>query len=161
MNLRPALLAAALVLLIDQASKFWILEVLRLDVAGRIEVLPPFLVFSMAWNDGINFGLLSGGADARRWVLIAIAFSLAAFFIHWSGRPGRTLPVRVAAGVLAGGAIGNCIDRVRFGAVADFLNMSCCGIRNPFSFNVADIAVFAGVAGILLLNRREPKDGQE
>ena len=161
MNVRPAVLAAALVLLIDQASKFWILEVLRLDVAGRIEVLPPFLVFSMAWNEGINFGLLSGDSDAWRWILIAIAFGLAAFFIHWSGRAGRRLPARVAAGVLAGGAIGNGIDRVRFGAVADFLNMSCCGIRNPFSFNVADIAVFAGVVGILLLNRKGPEDGRQ
>ena len=161
MNVRPALLAAALVLLIDQGSKFWILEVLRLDVVGRIEVLPPFLVFSMAWNEGINFGLLSRASDAWRWILIAIAFGLAAFFIHRSGRSGRTLPARVAAGVLAGGAIGNGIDRIRFGAVADFLNMSCCGIRNPYSFNVADIAVFAGVAGILLLNRWEPKDGRE
>ena len=160
MNLRPALLAAALVLLVDQASKFWILEILRLDLAGRIEILPPYLVFSMAWNEGINFGLLSGNSDIWRWVLIAIAFGLAAFFILWSGRPGKTLPARIAAGVLAGGAVGNGIDRVRFGAVADFLNMSCCGIRNPFSFNVADMAVFAGVAGILLLNRREPKDGR-
>lgn len=161
MSVRPALLAAALVLLIDQASKFWILEILRLDLAGRVEVLPPFLVFSMAWNEGINFGLLSGESDAWRWVLIAIAFGFAAYFVHWSGRQGRTMPARVAAGVLAGGAVGNGIDRVRFGAVVDFLNMSCCGIRNPFSFNVADIAVFAGIVGILLLNRRETEDGKQ
>ena len=161
MNLRPALLAAAPVLLIDQASKFWILEMLRLDIAGRIEVLPPFLVFSMAWNEGINFGLLPGDSDAWRWVLIAIAFGFAAYFIHWSGRQGRTLQARIAAGVLAGGAIGNGIDRVRFGAVVDFLNMSCCGISNPYSFNIADVAVFAGIVGILLLSRREPENGRQ
>lgn len=159
MSIRPALLGAALVLLTDQASKFWILEVLRLDLAGRIEVLPPFLVFSMAWNEGINFGLLSGNSDIWRWVLIAIAFGFAAYFIHWSERHGKTLPARIAAGVLAGGAVGNGIDRIRFGAVVDFLNMSCCGIRNPYSFNIADVAVFAGIAGILLLNRGEPEHG--
>ena len=159
MNIRPALLAAAPVLLIDQASKLWILEVLHLDIAGRIEVFPPFLVFSMAWNEGINFGLLSDHSDAWRWVLVAIAFGFAAYFIHWSGRQGRALAARIAAGVLAGGAAGNGIDRVRFGAVVDFLNMSCCGISNPYSFNIADVAVFAGILGVLFLDRREPQDG--
>ena len=160
MSVRPAILAAALILLADQISKFWILEVLHLDLVGRVEVLPPYLVFSMAWNEGINFGLLSGESYAWRWVLIAVAFSLAALFILWSGRPEQHRLARIAAGILAGGAVGNGLDRIRFGAVVDFLNMSCCGISNPFSFNIADIAVFAGVAGILIFGCQRAKDGQ-
>ena len=58
--------------------------------------------------------------------------------------------VQVAAGLVIGGALGNVVDRIAYGAVADFLNMSCCGISNPYSFNIADIAVFAGALGLLL-----------
>ncbi len=56
----------------------------------------------------------------------------------------------ISAGLLVGGALGNVIDRVIYGAVADFLNMSCCGIENPYSFNIADIAIFAGALGLVL-----------
>jgi len=63
-------------------------------------------------------------------------------------KPGRW--GAISGGLLIGGALGNVIDRVIYGAVADFLNMSCCGISNPFSFNVADVAVFAGAIGIIL-----------
>ncbi len=63
-------------------------------------------------------------------------------------RPGARLPI--SAGLLVGGAIGNVIDRLLYGAVADFLNMSCCGFENPYAFNVADIAIFAGALGLIL-----------
>ena len=62
------------------------------------------------------------------------------------------------AGLVVGGALGNVVDRVRFGAVADFLNMSCCGIDNPYVFNIADIAIFAG-AGLLILVSGEKREG--
>jgi signal peptidase II len=65
--------------------------------------------------------------------------------------------MRLSAGVLIGGALGNVVDRVAYGAVADFLNMSCCGFENPYAFNVADIAIFAGAIGIVLF--AGPKDG--
>jgi signal peptidase II len=55
----------------------------------------------------------------------------------------------VCAGVLIGGALGNVVDRVVYGAVADFLNMSCCGIENPYAFNVADVAIFVGALGLV------------
>jgi signal peptidase II len=58
----------------------------------------------------------------------------------------------VSAGLLLGGAMGNVVDRVIYGAVADFLNMSCCGIANPYSFNVADISIFAGALGLVLFS---------
>ena len=62
---------------------------------------------------------------------------------------------QIAAGLLVGGAAGNVIDRLIYGAVADFLNMSCCGIDNPFAFNVADIAIFAGAVGLILFTGKE------
>ncbi|MEC8796836.1 MAG: signal peptidase II, partial [Pseudomonadota bacterium] len=62
---------------------------------------------------------------------------------------------RIGAGLLVGGALGNAIDRIVFGAVADFLNMSCCGIANPYAFNVADIAIFAGVFAIAVFGDRK------
>jgi signal peptidase II len=63
---------------------------------------------------------------------------------------------QVSAGLLIGGALGNVVDRIVYGAVADFLNMSCCGIANPFAFNVADITIFAGAIGLVLFSGGEP-----
>jgi signal peptidase II len=63
---------------------------------------------------------------------------------------------QVSAGVLIGGALGNVVDRVVYGAVADFLNMSCCGIENPYAFNVADVAIFAGAIGLVIFSGDRP-----
>jgi len=67
--------------------------------------------------------------------------------------------VQISTGLLIGGALGNVVDRVVYGAVADFLNMSCCGWNNPFSFNVADITIFAGAIGLVLLSGGSPRGG--
>ena len=152
--MRVAIILAVMVLVADQLAKLWILEIVELDRLGRVEVLPPFFEFRMAWNRGINFGLFSGNSELVRWILVSVAFGLAAFFLVWSGRPAQNRLARFSAGMLAGGAVGNGIDRIRLGAVADFLNMSCCGIDNPFVFNIADIAVVAGVIGIVLAGYR-------
>ncbi len=143
---------AAVTLVLDQASK--IAVVFWLDLEHRIEmdVFPPYLVFRMAWNDGVNFGLLGGQPDIMRWVLVALALAISAWVVIWVRREKGGLWSQVAAGLLVGGAIGNVIDRIAYGAVADFLNMSCCGIDNPFAFNVADVAVFAGAIGLVLLS---------
>ena len=70
--------------------------------------------------------------------------------------PGRW--AQISAGLLVGGALGNVIDRVIYGAVADFLNMSCCGIENPYAFNVADISIFAGAIGLILFTGGSKND---
>jgi signal peptidase II len=116
--------------------------------SGSLDVFPPFLNFRMAWNTGINFGLLSNNADAARWILIALALLIAGFVYVWvlRDRPGRI--GLISAGLLIGGALGNVVDRLLYGAVADFLNMSCCGINNPYAFNIADVAIFAGALGL-------------
>jgi signal peptidase II len=117
---------------------------------GIIEVFPPLLTFRMGWNTGINFGLGAGGPEMMRWVLIGIAVVICAWLIYWA-KTGLTRPVAlISAGAVIGGALGNTLDRIMYGAVADFLNMSCCGINNPFAFNVADIGIFAGAFGLLI-----------
>ena len=137
---------AALALILDQGSKLWILRGLNLDTVGRIEVWPPFLVFHMAWNYGINFGLFGGGS---RWVLIGVALAIC-LWVALRARRGLTPLGQAFAGLLIGGALGNVIDRVVYGAVVDFLNMSCCGLQNPFSFNIADAFIFIGAFGLIL-----------
>jgi len=81
--------------------------------------------------------------------LIGVSAVFVFGILFWLRKTATWKPA-ISAGLIVGGAIGNVIDRVQYGAVADFLNMSCCGFDNPFSFNVADIAIFAGVAGILI-----------
>ncbi|WP_421701946.1 signal peptidase II [Aliiroseovarius sp.] len=137
---------ALLALVLDQASKLWVLKGLELDTVGRIEVWPPFLVFHMAWNYGINFGLFEGGS---RWLLIGVALAICVWVVLWVWR-GMNAWGQVFAGLLIGGALGNVVDRVAYGAVVDFLNMSCCGIANPFSFNIADAFIFIGAFGLIL-----------
>ncbi|WP_323765961.1 signal peptidase II [Marinovum sp.] len=148
--MRTVFWAALWVFLLDQVSKIVVVHLLDLRTLGEIEVLPPFVTFRMAWNSGINFGLFSGHSEAARMVLIAIALVIVGFVLVWVWRdpPGRI--GRISAGILVGGALGNVIDRLLYGAVADFLNMSCCGIDNPYAFNVADIAIFAGAFGLVI-----------
>lgn len=136
--------------LADQASKWVVVHWLSLSRRLEIDVLPPFLNLRMAWNHGINFGLFGNGFDAMRWVLIAVALAISGAVVWWVYHEKAGLRARIAAGLLVGGTLGNVVDRLLYGAVADFLNMSCCGIRNPYSFNVADIAVFAGAIGLIL-----------
>lgn len=143
-----ALAVAALVIAADQISKYVVVDRMNLRELGGIDVAPPFLNFRMAWNTGVNFGLLSSHAEASRWGLIVFATLLSVALLAatiWQERRVRALGL----GVAAGGAIGNLIDRFHYGAVADFLNVSGFGIRNPWSFNVADVAVFAGFALLL------------
>lgn len=152
-NLAPTLLVAALVFALDRATKIWV--VVHLDLATRlhIPVADPWLNFAMAWNQGINFGLFNAGA-AGRWILIALALAICGGLLAWVRRGGWVHAL--GAGLIVGGALGNVWDRLRWGAVADFINMSCCGIQNPFAFNVADAAIFAGAAVLLLGSRPEP-----
>jgi signal peptidase II len=150
--MRLVAIVAAAVFVIDQLTKWWVVHVMELARVGAIDVFPPYLNFRMAWNTGINFGLLSGQADWTRWILIAVALGIVLFVLVWMRRdpPGRT--GLIFAGLLIGGALGNVVDRLLYGAVADFLNMSCCGFTNPYAFNVADISVFLGAIGLALFS---------
>ena len=154
--MRVLVLVAAIILVIDQASKYLVVHGLNLIETGRIDVFPPYLNFVMAWNRGVNFGLGASGADWARWALVAISLAISIAIVVWAARRADYW-FSVGAGFVVGGALGNVIDRVQYGAVADFLNMSCCGIVNPFVFNVADIAIFAGAAALIMMSG-EKKD---
>jgi signal peptidase II len=145
------------VFLADQATKYFVVHWMNLKDVGSIDVLPPFLNLRMAWNYGINFGLFSGDSSSTRWILIGIALMIIAFVLYWLRKENFGRIGLISAGTLVGGALGNIIDRVLYGAVADFLNMSCCGFTNPFSFNIADIAIFAGAFGMVIF----AGDGEE
>ncbi|HPN05317.1 MAG TPA: signal peptidase II [Hyphomonadaceae bacterium] len=149
-----ALVAFAVVLVLDQASKWWVVEGLNLKERGVIPVLSPFLTFQMAWNDGVNFGLLGGNPGAMRIPLIVLSLCFTVTLIAFA-RGASNRVQAIALGVAAGGALGNAIDRMTRGAVADFLNMSCCSLNNPWSFNVADIAIFAGLGVAVLCSGKK------
>ena len=144
-------LVAGATLALDQVTKLAVVFGLDLVNRGEIDVWPPFLVFRMAWNQGMNFGLFGDESQWVRWGLVAVALAISAWVWIWVRREGGGRWVQVAAGLLIGGALGNVIDRILYGAVADFVNMSCCGIDNPFAFNVADVAIFAGAFGLVIV----------
>lgn len=147
-NLRRALGVAVLVFVLDRISKIWIVDVLGLPTLGRIDVADPWLNLVMAWNQGVNFGLFNLGSSGRFW-LAGLAIAIVLGVAVWTRRT-RGWPAAIGAGFLIGGALGNVWDRLQWGAVADFINMSCCGIDNPFAFNIADAAIFGGAIVLIL-----------
>ena len=165
---RAAIIAALATVFfaLDQASKWYAMDYLALAAHcppggpcfGHVhDVVPPYLRFVMAWNEGINFGLFSGGAPVLRHGLTAFAVIVGlGFLIYAAGRGGAGLAL--GAAMTAGGAFGNAYDRMAYGYVADFLNMSCCGFENPWSFNVADIAIFIGALGLIFLSGEAQKE---
>ncbi len=147
--MRLTLWAGFWTFMLDQASKYLVVHWLNLRERGEIDVLPPFVNFRMAWNNGVNFGLFSNSADWARWILIALALAICIWVLVWIKREKHGRLAYISAGLLIGGALGNVMDRILYGGVADFINMSCCGIESPYSFNIADIAVFAGAFGLI------------
>jgi signal peptidase II len=159
--MRLVLISAAIWFALDQGSKYAVVHAMGLIERGIIEVAPPFLTFKMGWNTGINFGLFSGGPEVMRWLLILLSLGISGWLVWWA-RHGLARPMAlIAAGAVIGGALGNGLDRLIYGAVADFLNMSCCGIDNPFTFNLADVGIFAGAFGLLIFanDRKMDRDG--
>lgn len=177
---RIGLILAAAIVLFDQVSKWLVLNVLNfsppgcldfqratgeeriglLNTCGHIEISPVFDL-TMVWNKGVSFGLFGADGPLGRFVLVAFSLFVAGLLIAGllSWGPAKALrPLQaVAFGFIIGGAIGNAIDRVLYGAVADFLNFS--DIMFPYVFNIADVGINLGVAAILLdllLNDRKP-----
>lgn len=151
---RPlGLIFAALVLVADQVSKWWILDVFRLPEKFSVPVIDGFLHLTMVWNRGVSTGLLTAQSDVGRWLLTALTAAIAIGVFIWMWRESNRWQALALSGIL-GGAIGNIIDRVRFGAVADFIDVK--GIPYwSYVFNVADAAITIGVAVILVLSLRK------
>ena len=150
-------LAALLVVLVaDQASKLWILEGLHLPQLGRVDLLP-VLSFTMVWNPGVTFGLFKADGTWGPLLLVAVAVAIVAALGVWLRRAESRL-VAVSLGAIAGGAVGNVLDRLRFGAVVDFIHVHV-GSWSWYVFNVADAAIVCGVGALVLdglLPRRGP-----
>ncbi|MDZ4308986.1 MAG: signal peptidase II [Cypionkella sp.] len=155
--MRALSITAVIVFLLDQLSKLGVIRLLSLPERGEIDVVDPFINFRWAENRGVNFGLFANNGELMRWVLIAVAVAISAWVLIWlkRERPGKWS--MIAGGLLIGGALGNVVDRIAYGYVADFLTMSCCGFENPYSFNIADIAIFAGAIGLVLFGGKSGK----
>ncbi len=145
--------AALLVLAADQASKWWVRDVLDLPALGTVAVLP-VLNLTMVWNRGVTFGLLNTLGGWGTPALAIGALVVVAALGVWLRRTDRLL-VAVAVGAIAGGAVGNVADRLRFGAVVDFIHAHAFG-WSWYVFNVADAAIVCGVAVLVLDGVRRP-----
>ena len=139
-------LAVALVIVIaDQIIKWWAISLLAEQPYG-IEVLP-FFNLILVWNQGISFGIFGGGLMPP-WLLGGVALAVALALVIWL-RKAETRLLAATIGLVIGGALGNVVDRFRFGAVADFLDFHWAGYHWP-AFNLADAAISVGVVILLL-----------
>jgi signal peptidase II len=148
--LRAGIIAAVVALVLDQASKYWLLYAFDLGRHGTVQVTP-FFDLVLAWNVGISFGWFQNDGWIAQAILTAVkaaAVIALAVWMAWS----RTLLATIALGLIIGGAIGNAIDRFLYGAVVDFalFHVEIAGKTwNWYVFNVADVAIVAGVAALL------------
>ena len=149
-HLRAGAIAAVAALVLDQASKLWLLFVFDIARRGTVKVTP-FFDLVLAWNVGISFGWFQNDSFLAQAVLTAIKAVAVVLLGIWMAR-SRNLLATVALGLIIGGAIGNAIDRFAYGAVVDFalFHVQIGGnTYNWYVFNVADVAIVAGVAALL------------
>ncbi len=144
------LIAALGAALIDQALKLWLLFVIDIGARGAIR-LTSFVDIVLVWNTGISYGWFQQTGPAGQWALLAVKAVAVVLLWIWLARAGSRLTA-VALGLIIGGAIGNAIDRLAYGAVVDFVLFHITTASWSFRwyvFNFADAAIVAGVAGLL------------
>jgi signal peptidase II len=149
-NLRPGIIAAVVALALDQASKLWLLFVFDIAHRGAVKVTP-FFDLQLTWNIGISFGWFQSDSPLAQIVLMIIKAVAVIALAIWMSR-SRTLLATIGLGLIIGGAIGNAIDRFAYGAVVDFalFHVQIAGKTfNWYVFNLADVAIVAGVAALL------------
>ena len=149
-HVRPGVIAAAAVLALDQASKLWLLFVFDIARRGAVKVTP-FFDLVLAWNVGISFGWFQNDSQPAQISLMIIKAVAVIVLAIWMAR-SRTPLATIALGLIIGGAIGNGIDRFAYGAVVDFalFHLQIGGnTYNWYVFNLADVAIVAGVAALL------------
>ena len=148
------LLVALVVLAADQASKYAVLHIWHLQ-SGVILSPLPVLDLVLVWNHGITFGLFAGfGAK----ILLAVLASLVIIaLLVWMVRTNSWL-VTIAVGAITGGAVGNVLDRLRYGAVVDFIHVHIGAIAYPWVFNIGDSTIVCGVIALMIENLlRKPR----
>jgi signal peptidase II len=135
---------------LDQAAKLWLLRVYDLGAKGAVRLIP-FLDLVLTWNKGISYGLFQQEGPFGQWALLALKAIAVVLLSIWLARAASRLSA-VALGLIIGGAIGNGIDRLAYGAVVDFAHFHVSTAAWNFSwyvFNLADVAIVAGVIGLL------------
>ena len=162
MKVRPIGFAiAALVLLLDQLAKWVVTGPLALNRLGDQLVLLPIFNFTYTQNQGISLGLLNATNPVGRWLLVAMTAAIAVAVAVWITREKNRVD-QIALGMVLGGALGNILDRVRFGFVVDFADLHFGDFRPFLVFNVGDAAISIGVVILLLrafLSRKDaPKE---
>lgn len=153
--MRLGLAFAAVVIVLDQVTKAWVIDLMRpLGVwetpfysPTRIEVLP-FFDLVMAWNRGVSFGIFNNAGSWNAVVLSALSLAICVALVVWMKKAHSRI-IALALGGIVGGALGNVIDRVRYGAVADFLDVHVMGYHWP-AFNLADSAITVGAVVLVL-----------
>lgn len=141
------LIIALATLALDQLSKYWMLHVFKLADRAPVEIMP-FLNLDVVWNTGISFGMLNQFGMNNAMVLVMISVFICAALFGWLHKVQEASMAR-AIGFVLGGALGNIIDRYRFGSVFDFIDLHLGNWHWP-AFNVADAAICLGVFLILI-----------
>ncbi len=144
--MRRGLALAALVIALDQATKWWIL--LSVMQPPRMIEITPFFNLVLTWNRGVSFGLFNTGSVAGPWILSGLAIAVVALLVVWLSRAGGWFVIG-ALGLIIGGALGNVIDRAVHRAVVDFLDFHWAGYHWP-AFNVADSAITVGATMLVV-----------
>ena len=149
-RISPGVAAALAVIVLDQATKLWLLFVFNIARRGAVSVTP-FFDLVLAWNTGISYGWFQNESAAGQTILLAVKAVAVVVLAIWMAR-SRTLLATIALGLIIGGALGNAIDRLAYGAVVDFALFHVQIGGKPFNwyvFNLADVAIVAGVVGLL------------
>lgn len=144
---RPLLLAAGMCFVLDQLSKYWLLNVYGMP-ARSPQHLNEYFALVMAWNKGVSFSMFAHSAEWMPYALVALALGICGMLVHLGLKSHHRFE-RIGYGLVIGGALGNALDRVRFGAVADFFYVHLGDLGWP-AFNVADMGICCGV-GLLLV----------
>ncbi len=145
-HFRKGLIVSAAVLILDQLTKWWIVSTIM--QSPRVVEVTPFFNLVIGWNFGISFGFFNSDPEIGQWLLPMVVVVITAALVVWLYRIDRLRPA-VALGLIIGGALGNLIDRMRFGAVADFLDFHAWGHHWP-AFNGADSAITVGAVVLIL-----------
>lgn len=163
MSKLPAILTALGVFALDQLVKYWVTGPLGIAQLGDVREIVSIFNLRFVPNVGVSLGLLAADSDTMRWGLVAMTGAIAAGVAVWISRE-RNRQDLIALGLILGGALGNIVDRVRFGYVVDFADLHFGDFRPFLVFNVADAAITFGVLILLvraLLVKDKPRPAQE
>ncbi|WP_242414990.1 signal peptidase II [Sphingomonas panni] len=153
---RIAVVIALLVLIVDQFVKYWVTGPMGIDYPGAELNLLPVFTLRFVQNFGVSLGLLQAGSETARWALVAMTAIIATGVAVWIRRETQK-PELIGLGLVLGGALGNIVDRVRFGYVVDYADFHIFGYSPFLVFNIADAAISIGVVILLVRALFTPK----